>query len=68
MLVLSRRRNEKVIFPTVGISIEIRRITRSRVVLAITAPRDIPIYRHELLKRPAREIANHDSRQWAWSI
>jgi two-component system, OmpR family, response regulator len=68
MLVLSRRPHEKVIFPTVGISIDIRRITRGRVTLAIAAPRDIPIYRHEILKRPARELANRECRQWAWSI
>jgi carbon storage regulator CsrA len=68
MLVLSRRLHEKVVFPTLGISIEIHRITRGRVTLAIAAPRDIPIHRHEILKRPARELAKHDSQQWAWSI
>jgi carbon storage regulator CsrA len=68
MLVLSRRRNEKVIFPTVDISIEVRRITRSRVVLAIAAPSDVPIVRHELVKRPEREDTYYESRQWAWSI
>jgi carbon storage regulator CsrA len=68
MLVLSRRCNEKVIFPTVGISIEVRRITRSRVQLAIAAPSDIPIYRQEVLERPTRDGASHESRQWSWSI
>jgi carbon storage regulator CsrA len=68
MLVLSRRCNEKVIFPTVGISIEVRRITHSRVQLAITAPSDIPIYRQEVLERRAREDASHESQQSAWSI
>jgi carbon storage regulator CsrA len=68
MLVLSRKLHEKVIFPTRGISIEVRRIAGKRVQLVIAAPRDVPIYRHEILKRPARELANHESRQWAWSI
>jgi carbon storage regulator CsrA len=68
MLVLSRRRKERVIFPTIGISIEVRRITRSRVHLAISAPSNIPVYRQEVLARPAREDAYHEPQQWAWSI
>ena len=55
MLVLSRRRNEKVIFPTLGISIEVRRITGNRVQLAIAAPANVPILRHEILERRTRE-------------
>jgi two-component system, OmpR family, response regulator len=59
MLVLSRRRNERVIFPTLGISIEVRRITGNRVQLAIAAPNTIPVYRQEVLERQAREVTHH---------
>ena len=59
MLVLSRRRNEKVVFPTLGISIEVRRITGNRVQLAIAAPANIPVFRHEVLERRTREATQN---------
>jgi two-component system, OmpR family, response regulator len=59
MLVLSRQLKEKVVFPTLGISIEVRRITGKRVQLAIAAPANIPIYRHEVLERRAREATQN---------
>jgi carbon storage regulator CsrA len=68
MLVLSRRCNEKVIFPTLGISIEVRRIIGKRVQLAIAAPAEIPILRHELLERQARPDTRHGYPESAWSI
>ena len=49
MLVLSRGCNDKVVFPTLGISVEIVRIVGSRVRIGIDAPRDIPILRDEIL-------------------
>jgi carbon storage regulator CsrA len=63
MLILSRRRNEKIIFPTLDISIEVRRITGNKVQLAIAAPIHIPVYRQELLKRQASEDMNHGCRR-----
>jgi carbon storage regulator CsrA len=68
MLVLSRRVNEKVIFPTLGISIEVRRIIGKRVQLAIAAPADIPILRHELLERQVCPDVNRECQESAWSI
>ena len=59
MLVLSRRQNEKVVFPTLGISIEVRRIAGKRVQLAIAAPANIPILRHEVLERRAGEVTQN---------
>ena len=50
MLVLSRGRNDKVVFPTLGISVEILRVAGSNVRLGIEAPTEIPVLRHELLK------------------
>ena len=68
MLVLSRRVNEKVIFPTLGIAIEVRRIAGNRVQLAIAAPAEIPIFRHEVLERHARADTHHGGPESAWSI
>lgn len=59
MLVLSRRRNEKVVFPTLDITIEVRRIAGNRVQLAIAAPANIPIFRHEVLEPRAREATQN---------
>jgi carbon storage regulator len=68
MLVLSRRPHEKVVFPTLGISIEVRRIAGKRVQLAIAAPVHIPVYREEVLKRQVRDDVYDDCQQSAWSI
>jgi carbon storage regulator CsrA len=59
MLVLSRRRNEKVVFPTLGITIEVRRIAGNRVQLAIAAPANIPVFRNEVLERRIREATQN---------
>lgn len=51
MLVLTRGRNDKVVFPTLGISVEILRVAGNKVRLGIDAPKTIPVLRHEI---PAR--------------
>jgi carbon storage regulator CsrA len=51
MLVLSRGHNDKVIFPTLGISVEILRVAGSKVRLGIEAPEEIPVHRHEVCGR-----------------
>lgn len=48
MLVLSRGRNDKVVFPTLGISVEILRVAGNKVRLGIDAPHEIPVHRHEV--------------------
>lgn len=48
MLVLSRGKNEKVVFPTLGISVEIVRIAGKKVRLGIEAPTEVPVHRQEL--------------------
>ncbi len=51
MLVLSRGHNDKVIFPTLGISVEILRVAGNKVRLGIEAPDEIPVHRHEVCER-----------------
>jgi carbon storage regulator CsrA len=51
MLVLSRGRNDKVVFPTLGISVEILRVSGNKVRLGIDAPAEIPVHRHEVSER-----------------
>src|SRR5215213_10006952 len=51
MLVLSRGRNDKVVFPTLGISVEILRVAGNKVRLGIDAPHEVPVHRHEVSQR-----------------
>lgn len=48
MLVLSRRESDKILFPSLGISVEVLRVQGNKTRLGIEAPDDIPILRHEL--------------------
>ncbi|MEO8495030.1 MAG: carbon storage regulator, partial [Planctomycetota bacterium] len=48
MLVLSRKENERLLLPTLNISIEVVRIQGNTVRLGIDAPQDVPILRHEI--------------------
>jgi carbon storage regulator CsrA len=58
MLVLSRGRNDKVVFPTLGISVEILRVAGNKVRLGIEAPPEIPVHRHEVSQRIAAGEGN----------
>lgn len=51
MLVLSRSRNQRIVFPTLGISVEILRISGNKVQVGVSAPTDIPVHRHEVAER-----------------
>jgi carbon storage regulator CsrA len=48
MLILSRKEAEKILFPTLDITIEVLRIQGHKTRLGIDAPSDIPVVRHEL--------------------
>ena len=48
MLVLSRKENEKLVFPTLGITIEVVRIQGNKTRLGIDAPPEVPVLRHEV--------------------
>ncbi|MEM6468675.1 MAG: carbon storage regulator [Planctomycetota bacterium] len=53
MLVMTRRLNDRVVFPALGISIELIRASKSRAQLGIFAPKGIRVLRHELLENDA---------------
>ena len=48
MLVVSRRPNEKLVFPALGITIQIAKVNGQTVRLGVIAPRDVQVLRHEL--------------------
>lgn len=60
MLVLSRREKEKVLFPTLGISVEVLRIRGNTTKIGIDAPAEIPVLRHELAKKNLLEMMPDD--------
>jgi carbon storage regulator CsrA len=64
MLVLSRKESDKILFPTVGIKIEVLRLQGNTVRIGIDAPSDVPIYRHELADLKAIDFSSEqDTRQ-----
>jgi len=58
MLVLARRPGQKVVFPSLGVTIEVVRTRGSAMKLGIEAPEGVPILRDEVL---ARQIAAADT-------
>ena len=55
MLVLSRRENESIVFPKLGISVQITRVAGRVVKLGIEAPQDVRVLRSELAAEQANE-------------
>jgi len=48
MLVLSRRANERILFPTLGVTVEVTSIAKNAVRLGIDAPPSVTIMREEI--------------------
>ena len=48
MLVLSRRESDQILFPSLGIAVEVLRVQGNTARLGISAPTEIPILRHEI--------------------
>lgn len=68
MLVLSRKEDDKILFPNLGITVQILRVEGSKVRVGVDAPQDVKILRHELadagqLTRSSRRrsLADHDA-------
>jgi carbon storage regulator CsrA len=55
MLVLTRRENEKIVFPEVGITVELVSISGSRARIGVEAPAEVRILRHEIAERELAE-------------
>jgi carbon storage regulator CsrA len=51
MLILARRRNEKIVFPHLGVTVEILNIAGSSVRIGVQAPPDIKVLRQEVIDR-----------------
>jgi CheY-like chemotaxis protein/sRNA-binding carbon storage regulator CsrA len=49
MLVVSRKEREKIVFPTIGASVELLQLKGNVARLGISAPRELPILRAELV-------------------
>lgn len=49
MLVVSRKEREKIVFPTIGATVELLQLKGNVARLGIDAPRDLPILRSELV-------------------
>ncbi len=56
MLVLTRRENEKIVFPEVGITVEVVSISGSRARLGVDAPAEVRILRHEIAEKELAEM------------
>ena len=48
MLVLSRKSNDRILFPTLGITIHVLKVDGRSVRLGVEAPRDVHVLRHEI--------------------
>lgn len=70
MLVLSRRPNERILFPNLGISVQVIRVAGKAVRLGIDAPPDIRVAREEILSSDDEEqdISPLMSRQWRHAL
>jgi carbon storage regulator CsrA len=51
MLVLSRKKTETIVLPTLGITIDVLAITGNRVRIGIQAPSDVLVLRQEVAER-----------------
>lgn len=73
MLVLSRKPGQKVVFPSLGIAIEVLRTSGTVTRLGVEAPDNVPVMRDEVLARqeeaagvPPAESAAGRQHQHAW--
>ncbi|HVX16133.1 MAG TPA: response regulator [Pirellulales bacterium] len=57
MLVLSRRSSQKIVFPTVGATVEVLQIRGQTVRLGISAPNDVPVLRQEVQSAAGEPLA-----------
>lgn len=59
MLVLTRREEQKIVFPTMGVTVEVLRIRGNVAKIGINAPAEIPVLREEIAgDRPFENVAS----------
>jgi carbon storage regulator len=58
MLVLSRKERESVVFTSLGITVQVLRVSGGNVRLGIEAPAEIPVHRQEVAEKLAKEAAD----------
>lgn len=63
MLVLSRGPEDKIVFPNLGITVEILRVDGHRVRVGVDAPKNIRILRHELVDTLNGELQSEAERK-----
>ena len=63
MLILSRKESEKVVFPTLGITVELLRVRGNKARLGIEAPSEVPVLRDELTGLQAIDFTTEESDQ-----
>ena len=51
MLVLTRRVNEKVVLPSLGVTVQVLSVGEGRVRLGVGAPAEVKVFREELLPK-----------------
>ncbi len=56
MLVLSRRPNEKIVLPGLGVTVQVVSVRPGVVRLGIEAPSGVRVLREELLQRPPHDV------------
>lgn len=61
MLVLSRGPEDKIVFPNLGITVEILRVSGNRVRVGVDAPKDVRVLRHELAESFNAELHAADA-------
>lgn len=61
MLVLSRRENESIVFPKLGIRVQVSRVSGQVVKLGVEAPKSIQVLRDELLQPNTTESIDTSS-------
>jgi carbon storage regulator CsrA len=61
MLVLSRRPQERIVFPKLGIDVEILCVSGNTVRVGVNAPRDVLVLRHEVAEKDAARAAKDDA-------
>ncbi len=57
MLVLTRRNDESIVFPEIGVTVSVLRIRGNVVKVGINAPDDVTVLRKEVLDDPTQESA-----------